>query len=610
MEIIIRTVRKKEVRKMADIRRREDVASAFKWDLTHIYPNDEAWEAALNTTVEEVKAFAAYDGKVAENPRKVIREYFDLDEKMAPVFSYAFLRKETDNADTVAQTLKGKLMQAAVQVQTMMSFVEPELLAMDEKELEAIAADPDMADYDTFIKGLLRQKAHALPKDQEKLMAMMGQLAQAPNNIFSMLTDVDMKFPDVVMPDGEKRTLTEGTYSSFIRDTNRDVRRQSFEGIMGTYGKFANTIAATYGANVQKDVFMANARRYSSCRAAKMEPLEIPESVYDNLINVIHESIPTLNEYLALRKDSMQLDELHMYDLYTPMVNDFKMELPYDKAYDLVLAGLTPMGEDYLDKLREARTGGLIDVYPTENKSSGAFSSGGLRKVHPYVLLNHNDNLSDTFTIAHELGHAMHSFYSNTNQPAPKSDYSLFVAEVASTCNEAVMMRHLLETFKDDKKAQAYLLNHFLEQFRTTVFRQTMFAEFEYIAHSMAEKGQPLTRDSLTKAYYDLNKQYYGGVCEVDELIGNEWLRIPHFYRSFYVYVYATGLCAAVSLSERILNEGAPAVADYRKFLSAGCSVPPIEALKLAGIDMSRPEPIRAAMKVFKDTLEKFKAVL
>ncbi|MGN1367439.1 MAG: oligoendopeptidase F, partial [Aristaeellaceae bacterium] len=571
---------------MADIRRREDVAAAYKWDLTHIYPDDAAWEAAMASVAEEVKAFAQYDGKVAENPRQVIREYFALDEKMSPVFSYAFLRKETDNADPVAQALKAKLMQAAVQVQTMLAFVEPELLAMDEAVLREIAADPDMADYDTYINDLLRKKAHSLPKEQEKLVAMMGQVAQAPNNIFSMLTDVDMKFPDVIMPDGTARTLTEGTYSAFIRDPNRDVRKQGFEGIMGTYGKFSNTIAATYAANVQKDVFFANAYKYSSCRAAKMEPLQIPEAVYDNLISVIHEAIPTLNEYLNLRKASMGLDELHMYDLYTPMVSDFKMELPYDKAFDMVLEGLTPMGEDYLAKLREARVGGWIDVYPTENKSSGAFSSGNLRHVHPYVLLNHNDNLSDTFTIAHELGHSMHSYYSNTNQPAPKSDYSLFVAEVASTCNEAVMMRYLLEQFREDKKAQAYLLNHFLEQFRTTVFRQTMFAEFEYIVHTMAEKGEPLTREAMTKVYYDLNRQYYGGVCHVDELIGNEWLRIPHFYRSFYVYVYATGLCAAVSLSERILNEGAPAVADYRRFLSAGCSVPPIEALKLAGIDM------------------------
>ena len=306
----------------------------------------------------------------------------------------------------------------------------------------------------------------------------------------------------------------------------------------------------------------------------------------------MHAAIPVLNEYLALRKALMGLDELHMYDLYTPMVKDFHMELSYDKAFDLVLEGLKPMGEDYLAKLREARVGGWIDVYPSKGKSSGAFSSGNLRDVHPYVLLNHNDNLSDTFTIAHELGHSMHSFYSNTNQPAPKSDYSLFVAEVASTCNEATMMRHLLKTFADDKKALAYLLNHFLEQFRTTVFRQTMFAEFELIAHTMAEQGQPLTRESLSKAYYELNQKYYGAVCTVDENIA------------------ATGLCAAVSLSDKILSEGESAVRDYRKFLSAGCSVPPIDALKLAGIDMSSPETIRRALGVFKDTLAQFKAVM
>lgn len=593
-----------------EIRTRDQIAPQYKWDLTHIYPNDEAWEAAMASVAEDVKAFAAYDGHVAENPRKVIREYFELDEKMSPVFSYAFLRKETDNADPVAQTLKAKVMQAGVQMQTLLAFFEPELLSMDEAVLKEIAADPEMADYDTFIKSLLRQKAHSLPKEQERLLAMAGQVSQAPNNIFSMLTDVDMKFPDITMPDGSTAPLTEGTYSAFIRSEDRSVRKQCFDGIMNTYGSFGNTIAATYGGSVANDVFHAHARKYATARLAKMEPLEIPESVYDNLISVVHEAIPVLNEYLALRKQVMGLDELHMYDLYTPMVSDFHMELSYDKAFDMVLEGLTPMGRDYLDKLREARVGGWIDVYPSKAKSSGAFSSGGLRNVHPYVLLNHNDNLSDTFTIAHELGHSMHSFYSNQNQPAPKSNYSLFVAEVASTCNEAVMMRHLLKTFQHDKKAVAYLLNHFLEQFRTTVFRQTMFAEFELIAHTMAEQGQPLTRESLTKAYYELNQKYYGGVCTVDENIGNEWMRIPHFYRGFYVYVYATGLCAAVSLSEKILNEGAPAVTDYRKFLSAGCSVPPIDALKLAGIDMSSPEPIRAAMKVFKDTLAQFKAVI
>ena len=591
------------------LRKRCEIEAKYKWNLAHIYPTVEDWEKAYNALGEKIDAFAAFDGKVAEDPRKVIRAYFALDEELLPVYEYAFLNKETDNGDPNAQAMSDRVRAMLVKAGTASAFMQPELLALDESVLTEMMNDPDMSDYSVFLGDLLRDKAHALPKDQERLLAMMGQVSSAPNNIFSMLTDVDMKFPTITLADGSQQELTEGNYSTFIHSDNREVRKQAFEGIMGTYGKYGNTIAATYNGSVQNDTFQAAARKYSSALAARMEPLQIPQAVYDNLIEVIHEALPVLNEYLELRKKVLGLDELHMYDLYCPMVSDFKMDMPYDKAYDLVLEGLKPMGEDYIAKLVEARDNGWIDVYPSENKSSGAFSAGGLAKVHPYVLLNHNDNLNSAFTIAHELGHSMHSYYSNTAQPLPKADYSLFVAEVASTCNEAVMMRHLLSTFTD-KKAQAYLLNHFLEQFRTTCFRQTMFAEFERISHDMAAQGQPLTKESLSKAYYELNKKYYGEACEVDEVIANEWMRIPHFYRAFYVYVYATGLCAAVSLSERILNEGETAVQDYRKFLSAGSSVPPIDALKLAGIDMSSPDPLRKAMGVFKDTLEKFKAVL
>ena len=591
------------------IRTRDQIDPRYQWDLTHIFPSDEAWEAALAKLAEEVKRCAAWNGRVAENPRQAIRDVFAINEPAGMVSTYAFLRKETNNADETAQAMIARVDALGVELRTAVSFLSPELNELPEETLVELMNDPDMADYSEFLRGLLRMKAHALPKDQERLLAMMGEVTQISNNVFDMLSDVDMKFPDVVMPDGTASQLTEGTYSAFIRHPDREVRRQAFEGIMGTYAKMGSTIAATYGGRVKTDVFQARAHKYASARAAKMEPLEIPEAVYDNLIDVVHENLPTLNDYLTLRKQVMGLDELHMYDLYTPLVSDFKMELPYDKAFDLVLEGLQPMGEDYVAKLREARDGRWIDVYPSLSKSSGAFSMGTLNRVHPYVLLNHNDNLADTFTIAHELGHAMHSFYSNQAQPHPKANYSLFVAEVASTCNEAVMMRHLLNTLPD-KKARAYLLNHRLEQFRTTCFRQTMFAEFERTSHRMAEEGQPLTRASLTDVYYRLNQQFYGGACTVDELIGAEWMRIPHFYRSFYVYVYATGLCAAMTLSAKILSEGESAVRDYRKFLSAGSSVPPIEALKLAGIDMSSPEPIRRAMEVFRETLEDFKAAL
>ena len=595
---------------MADkIRKRSEIPEKYKWRLSDIFADVSAWEDAYAHAEKVIADFAAYDGKVAEDPKSAIRDYFAAYKLLEPIYSYASMLQDSDNGDTAAQALAQKSISLLVQFQTVSAFLEPELLEMSDEALTSLSKEADMADYDTYLQNLILQKPHSLSKDQERLLAMMGEVSEAPSNIYSMLSNVDMKFPDVTMPDGTKATLNDNTYSTFIHSDDREVRRQGFEGMMGTYGAFGNTITGTYSASVKKDQFMADARHFSSARAAAMEPLQIPEEVYDNLIQVIHEYLPVLNDYLSLRKQVLGVDELHMYDLYCPMVKDFKMDMPYEKAFDLVLEGLAPMGEDYLAKLREARDNGWIDVYPNENKTSGAYSNGSLGDVHPYVLLNHNDNLDSAFTIAHELGHSMHSYFSNTNQPFSKANYSLFVAEVASTCNEAVMMRYLLKKLPE-KKAQAYLLNHFLEQFRTTCFRQTMFAEFEKISHEMAAKGEPLTRESLSNAYLELNKTYYGGACVVDDVIANEWMRIPHFYNAFYVYVYATGLCAAVSLSEKILSEGESAVKDYRKFLSAGCSVPPIEALKLAGIDMSRPEPIRKAMEVFKATLEQFKAVL
>ncbi len=588
------------------MKQRNEIEAKYKWDLTHIYPDTAAWEADYQKASEAIQTAAALNGKVAEDPKKAIRTVNGLMEQFMPVFEYAFLNKETDNTDPAAQGMKDRAMHLFVGGMTATAFLEPELLSLPEEMLQALMKDPEMADYDEMIRRMLRNKPHTLDKEQERLIAMMGEVAEAPEGIFTSLTEADMKIPPIQMPDGSEQELTEGNYSTFIRDDNRDIRRQAFQNLMNTYESFGNTIASTYSASVKKDQFMALSHHYGSAREAAMAPLEIPESVYDNLIEVIHEYIPVLQEYLRLRKKLLKLDELHLYDLYTPMVKDFRMDLSYEKAFDLVLEGLKPMGEDYIAKLREARDGGWIDVFPSAGKSSGAFSAGSLRKVHPYVLLNHNNNLDSAFTIAHELGHSMHSFYSNQAQPAPKSEYSLFVAEVASTCNEAVMQRYLQETLKEPA-AQAFLLNHFLEQFRTTCFRQTMFAEFEKISHDMAQQGIPLTKESLSEAYTRLNETYYGETCVVDPEIAAEWMRIPHFYRAFYVYVYATGLCAAVSLSERILNEGASAVEDYRKFLSAGCSVPPIDALKLAGIDMSSPEPVRKAMEVFRETVQKMK---
>lgn len=590
------------------IKKRCEIDAQWKWDLTHIIPSDQAWEEARAAALETIKAFAARQGHVAEDPKGTIRAFFALYERFAEIYEYAFLRQETDNSDTVAQGLKSKAMSLAVQLESQNAFLQPELLTLPAAELEALQTAPDMADYSEYIRNLIREKPHILSPEQEKLLAMMGELQQAPDNIFSMLSNVDMTFPDVHMPDGTTSPLRESNLSAYLHDRNQDVRRQGWEGIMSTYGRFGATIAAIYGASVKKDQFNADARHMPSAVEASLFPYEIPLSVYDNLIAAVHESLPSLTDYLKLRRERMGLSELHMYDMYAPLVDNFDMDLPYPEAYQLVLEGLAPLGEDYVAKLKEAYSGGWIDVYPNENKSSGAFSCGDLVRVHPYVLLNHNNNLTSAMTIAHELGHAMHSYFSNTHQPYPKADYSLFVAEVASTCNEALMLRSLQKKFTDPK-AQAYLLVDLLEKFRTTVYRQTMFAEFERISHDMAAKGEPLTKDALNAAYYDLNQKYYGGGAVVDRLVENEWMRIPHFYRAFYVFVYATGFCAAMALSQRIMQEGESAVQDYRRFLSAGSSVPPLEALKLAGVDMTSPEPVRNALKIFQETIDQFRAL-
>ena len=590
------------------IKKRCEIDAQWKWDLTHIFPSDQAWEEARAAALETIKAFAARQGHVAEDPKGTIRAFFALYERFAEIYEYAFLRQETDNSDTVAQGLKSKAMSLAVQLESQSAFLQPELLTLPAAELEALQTAPDMADYSEYIRNLIREKPHILSPEQEKLLAMMGELQQAPDNIFSMLSNVDMTFPDVHMPDGTTSPLRESNLSAYLHDRNQDVRRQGWEGIMSTYGRFGATIAAIYGASVKKDQFNADARHMPSAVEASLFPYEIPLSVYDNLIAAVHESLPSLTDYLKLRRERMGLSELHMYDMYAPLMDNFDMDLPYPEAYQLVLEGLAPLGEDYVAKLKEAYSGGWIDVYPNENKSSGAFSCGDLVRVHPYVLLNHNNNLTSAMTIAHELGHAMHSYFSNTHQPYPKADYSLFVAEVASTCNEALMLRSLQKKFTDPK-AQAYLLVDLLEKFRTTVYRQTMFAEFERISHDMAAKGEPLTKDALNAAYYDLNQKYYGGGAVVDRLVENEWMRIPHFYRAFYVFVYATGFCAAMALSQRIIQEGESAVQDYRRFLSAGSSVPPLEALKLAGVDMTSPEPVRNALKIFQETIDQFRAL-
>ena len=591
------------------VKLRSEIDKRWQWKLEDIYPSIDAWEADFQKMKSLVAEFESYKGTTAKTPRKIIRAFFDSQLILERLYAFAQMHKDEDNANTTYQALADRAESLSVEASAACSFLEPELLAMEESELKALMNDASLTDYDVYLRNLLRNKPHTLPAEQERLLAMTGEMASSPQNIYSMLTKVDMKFPNIKNEKGEEVPLTEAGYGTFIRSNDRRVRKEAFTTLFETYTDFGATIAAAYAGSVKGDLFAARARGFNTAVEASLFPDEIPLSVYDNLISVIHESLPTLNEYIALRKPAMSLDEVHLYDLYATMLDDYDMTLPYPEAYKLVMEGLSPMGPEYQQILKSAYNDGWIDVYSSKAKSSGAYSWGAYG-IHPFVLLNHREDLDSTMTIAHEMGHAMHSYYSNLHQPAPKANYTLFAAEVASTCNEIILMTKLMDRYQDNRKALAFLCNHLLEQFRTTVFRQTMFAEFERISHKMAEDGEALTKEALSKAYLELNQKYYGQHCVVDELIQVEWMRIPHFYRAFYVYKYATGFSAAVFLANRILTEGEPAVRDYYKFLSAGGSLPPIEALKLAGVDMSSPEPIRSAMKVFKQTTERLAKLL
>lgn len=588
---------------------RNEIDPKYFWCIADIYPTETKWREDFEKLRGIAAAFPGYEGRVAENPKEVIRLYFEADGLVSRLYTYAHMQRDTDGGNAAYRSLYDQIAGLAVAVQSAASFLQPELLAMDEKVLDALIAQADMADYDRFLTSLKREKPHTLSAPEERILALSGEMAQTPREVYSAFTNVDMRFPDVHNEKGETIPFSEATYSPLIHSKDRAVRKEAFEIMFNTYASYATTLCGTYAASVKKDWFYARLRRFPTCVESKLFANEIPLTVYDNLIKAVHESLPVLNDYMALRKKALNLDELHLYDLYCPIIDSFEMPLKYEDAYELVVSGLAPMGEDYVAHLRGAYENGWIDVFPNKGKRSGAYSTHTYG-VHPYVLLNHNDNLDGAMTIAHEMGHAMHSFYSMQGQPMPKSDYSIFVAEVASTCNEIVVMKHLMKAYEGNKAAQAFLCNHLLEQFRTTVFRQAMFAEFERLSHDMVEKDEPLTREALSEKYYALNQLYYGGVAHVDELIRDEWLRIPHFYSAFYVYQYATGFSAAVYLADRILKEGESAVKDYRRFLSAGSSVPPIEALKLAGVDMSKPEPVLMAMRTFRETLETFQKLL
>ena len=589
---------------MSQLPERHEIPSELKWKLEDIYSSNELWEQDLAKARDSKGRILALQGTITSGEAllKALQVRDEISQLMDGLFVYARMRKDENNADPLYQGYADQAQSVAVGLRSAMAFLEPEILSLEPQQvLGWVDQIPELELYRHYLENILRMKAHTLPAEQEQLLAAAGELAQIPGNIFTMFNNADLEFPQVKNDAGEMVELTHGRYIQLLESQKQEVRKGAFEAMYETYSSWKNTLGATYVGAVKKELYFAKARKYDSSLEAALDQDNIKPEVYMNLIDSIHDHLHLLHRYVGLRKKLLGLDELHMYDLYVPMVGDEHMEIPREEAITMVQAGLHPLGEQYLTDLSRSFEDGWIDWLENRGKTSGAYS-WGTYGVHPYVLMNYQDNLDNVFTLAHELGHAMHTFYSNQNQEYVNSQYTIFVAEVASTLNESLLMDDLLKKTQDPKK-RAYLLNHYLEQFRGTVFRQTMFAEFEMIVHGKVGQGESVTAEQLSEIYYDLNKKYFGEEIVVDQLIAMEWARIPHFYRPFYVYKYATGFSAAVSLAQQILEEGEPAVERYLGFLSGGGSDYPLNLLMGAGVDMSKPEPIIQAMDVFEELL-------
>lgn len=584
----------------------------YQWDLTPIFASDEKWEEAFREVKGRIPELRRYQGRLTESAETLasaLQLKDEISEKVERVYVYAHLKKDEDTTNAKYVALENRALSLYVEAKSAMAYFSPELIQADEKLIRSYLEQYEpLQVYEHYLNELLRQKEHTLSAQEEAILAQASEIAQAPAEIFSMINDADMKFPEITTEDGQKQELTHGRYIRFLESRSRRVRQDAFNAMYSTYKKQKNTLAATLNANVKKDIFYARVRRYPSALEAALDKDRIPTSVYTSLIEAIHEALPVFHRYLALRKKVLQLDELHMYDLYVPLVEDKESHYPYEEAKKLVRDSLQPMGEEYLAVVDEIFSQPWIDVYENEGKRSGAYSSGSYG-TPPYILLNYQGNLNDVFTLTHELGHSVHSYFSRANQPYIYADYTIFVAEVASTLNEALLTHHLLNITGDPTK-RIVILNHYLESFRGTVFRQTMFAEFEKMIHEAAEAGEALTAEKLCSMYYDLNKTYFGPGVVVDEDIAMEWARIPHFYYNFYVYKYATGFSAAQALSQQILQEGQTAVDRYIAFLKSGGSDYPLELLKKAGVDMTSPEPVKKALKVFEETLNQLERLL
>lgn len=594
------------------IPKRSEISSEYKWKLEDIYSSDSLWEEDFKKVKEMAGKLSGLKGKLSKSSKELL-ECLELDASMNRLFEkvyvYANMRSHEDTTNSHYQSFASRADSLGVEVSGADSFVVPEILDISDETINAFMKENEgLRLYKKYIDDINRKKPHVLSAAEERLLAMSGELMNAPESIYSMINNADMKFPSIKDENGNEVEVTKGRYISFMESSDRRVRKDAFEALYSTYKKQINTIASTLSANVKANLFRSKARKYNTARESFLFEDNVSTDVYDNLIKSIHDNMHIMHRYVSLRKKMLGLDELHMYDLYTPIVKEFTMEVPYNKAVDIVQEGLTTLGNEYISDLKKGMSSGWIDVYENEGKRSGAYSWGSY-DTHPYVLLNYNNNIDNAFTLAHEMGHAMHSFYSDKNQPYIYAQYRIFVAEVASTTNESLLMHHMLKNTKD-KKEKMYLLNHYMESFRGTVYRQTMFAEFEKIIHERAEAGEALTAELLSSIYHDLNVQYYGPDMVVDDYIDLEWARIPHFYSSFYVYKYATGFSAATAFSQQMLKEGKPAVDRYLSFLRSGGSDYPLNLLKNAGVDMTTPDPVNNGLKVFEGLLDEFEQLI
>ena len=588
---------------------KEEADARYKWAIEDLYKDDEDWKRdyeLLKSRIPELTKFRGRLGESAEVLLSMQKLSDELNQLLEKVYVYANQRLHENTDNSTYQNLASQAQGLLVELSESLSFVEPELMELPDGIIETfLDENEELLVYRQYFENIIRQKKHVLPTEQEQLLAAMGEVAESPKDIFSMFNNADIRFPEITGEDGHPVQVTHGRYMSLMQSRNRQVRKDAFEAMYGVYGDWRNTLAAMYRANVKQEAFLAKAHKYTSDLEAALDGSHIPVKVYEQLIEAVHESMPLMYRYMKLRKKLLGVEELHMYDLYVPVIEQDHSEIPFEQAKKTVLEGLAPMGEEYLHLLREGFDHGWIDVYENQGKRTGAYSWGAYG-THPYVLLNYQGTLHDVFTLAHEMGHALHSWYSDEHQPYIYAGYRIFVAEVASTCNEALLIHYLMEQSKKagDQKKTMYLINYFLEQFRTTLFRQTMFAEFEKITHGLQEQGETLTADRLCEIYYDLNKLYFGEEICVDQEIAMEWARIPHFYTPFYVYQYATGFSAAIALSKQILEQGAPAVEQYKKFLKGGSSMYPLELLKMAGVDMEQKAPVQDALAVFAQYLD------